>query len=403
VTRRHRVVCVSPILPWPLDRGNRVRVFNLITEVAARHETIAVLQHSPQDAAQGVEDARSALEAAGVSVRLVGQPNVGPKRLAMRLAYEARRIMNGTLVEEYYLNTRVFRKFVSLVVAETAPDVVIVEYFYCGMPDVATLGVPVVCDTHDVMWENAASTRGIAGRRLAALQTRERNTLGRFAGVICVHERDLEVVSSMLGYQPTSEVIATTRQRETIPYSAHTGGSGRVVGFYGAFNSRMNLDALDYLLRAVWPRVLKLVPDAGLVVFGSGGDSLKESVEAHQATEYLGALRNVEDGLERMDVLLMPLRMGSGIKGRVLEAMEHGVPVVGTSVTFDGIPITPGREGVVAESAEGLAAEVARLLLDGTHWENISQSARLFFERSYGWQETYGRVHRLLERVAPIS
>ena len=113
-----------------------------------------------------------------------------------------------------------------------------------------------------------------------------------------------------------------------------------------------NEDSVRWFLGEVWPAVHAEVPGAVLHVFGSAGGP----GTVHHAPP--------EDSAEAFapgSVLAVPLRIGSGVRMKVLEAWARGVPVVGTSAAVSGLEVADGREALVADDPAAFARAVARL------------------------------------------
>lgn len=136
-------------------------------------------------------------------------------------------------------------------------------------------------------------------------------------------------------------------------------------GLIGTADWPPTADAMRALAEDVWPRVLKLAPDAELVVAGRG------VVEVPSAAEFF----------QRISVLVFPLRRGSGMKVKVLEAMASGVPVATTPAGSEGI--APSDGVVVQTEPAGLAAAVAELLRDVAARKQRGAVARADFDRRY--------------------
>ena len=85
-----------------------------------------------------------------------------------------------------------------------------------------------------------------------------------------------------------------------------------------------------------------------------------------------GAVARVEPYLDACRVSVAPLRFGAGVKGKVLASLGRGVPVVGSPVAFEGIPVGDGREVLVADGAAEAAEALVRLHEDESLWQRLS-------------------------------
>jgi len=150
--------------------------------------------------------------------------------------------------------------------------------------------------------------------------------------------------------------------------------------FVGGFGHPPNLDGILWFIREVWPLVHRALPAVVLQVVGSnmpdtlraqGGDGIR--VQGYLPDRELAALyRGVR-------VSVAPLRYGAGVKGKVLEALFHGVPVVTTPIGAEGIE---GADAAlrVCDGAPAFAAAVLECYLDEAHWSALSRAGRRLIE-----------------------
>ncbi|HEX5720825.1 MAG TPA: glycosyltransferase, partial [Thermoanaerobaculia bacterium] len=113
-----------------------------------------------------------------------------------------------------------------------------------------------------------------------------------------------------------------------------------------------NEDSVRWFLGEVWPAVRAAAPGAVLHVFG--GEAC-EGVVLHPSP------RDSAEAFAPGSILAVPLRIGSGVRMKVLEAWARGVPVVGTSAAVSGLEVEDGREALVADDPAAFARAVARL------------------------------------------
>mgnify|MGYP002358866669 FL=1 len=104
--------------------------------------------------------------------------------------------------------------------------------------------------------------------------------------------------------------------------------------------------------------------------------------------------------LARSKVFINPVRLGSGMRGKVVEAMAMGRPVVSTSVGADGLDAAPGGEIVVADEPGEFARAVLRLLGSEGERARIGTGGRALFERRYDWRMVAETMERLYAGIA---
>lgn len=124
--------------------------------------------------------------------------------------------------------------------------------------------------------------------------------------------------------------------------------------YWGAMDRAENNDAVCFFIKDIFPDVLKIYPDARLYVVGAN-PSKELHGEASPSIIVTGFVNDPLEYFKKCQIAVAPLRMGAGIKIKVLEYLEAGIPVVATSVGAEGIE---HRNLVVADGAENFAQAV---------------------------------------------
>ncbi|OBI72372.1 glycosyltransferase family 4 protein [Mycobacterium sp. E740] len=162
--------------------------------------------------------------------------------------------------------------------------------------------------------------------------------------------------------------------------------------FLGQLSLTHNEDGLRFFLSDIWPLVLAARPDARLTIVGRDARAgLIASARRHaDSVDLLGYVPELTTVLSRTAALVNPLRFGSGVKLKMIEALSGGVPIVSTSIGADGV--TAGAEhGVVLGDTP---SDFARAMLETTepsHNIELSEAAREHFEVSYSRQAVFTR------------
>jgi O-antigen biosynthesis protein len=168
----------------------------------------------------------------------------------------------------------------------------------------------------------------------------------------------------------------------TRPFSERSG-----MLFVGYFEHGPNLDAARYLVEDVWPLVRVRKPELELhLVGGKPPPWLRE----HSAAGIHVAGNVDETGLfehfDRRRASIAPLRFGAGVKGKVLASLGYGLPVVGSTIAFEGIPAVGGRDVLVGDDAETFADAVVRLDQDEELWRRLSGAGPGIVEAHFSFE-----------------
>lgn len=177
-----------------------------------------------------------------------------------------------------------------------------------------------------------------------------------------VRSADLTLVISETEHQLLRRLAPDARV-ELVPMARESpGGSrdpaGREIMFLGGFGHAPNVDAVDWFLDEVWPLIADELPDAEFAVYGAAlpSELLGRSADRIHMRGYVPEL---SEAFANARVMVVPLRFGAGIKGKIVTAMHSGVPIVSTQVGVDGMSLD--GEVHVANSPADFAAAVIEL------------------------------------------
>lgn len=181
------------------------------------------------------------------------------------------------------------------------------------------------------------------------------------------------------------------------PPPGREGRSGLL--FVGGFRHHPNIDAALQLGEAIMPRVRELGLDTRLTIVGPDAPGEVMDLEADDL-EVLGWVPEVEPLIDGAIALVAPLRYGAGMKGKVGQALAHGLPVITTAVGAQGFGLVDGVDALLAETPEEFAAAIERLSSDDELWATLSANGRRVIERTCSTGITAAAVARLLGRAA---
>ena len=146
--------------------------------------------------------------------------------------------------------------------------------------------------------------------------------------------------------------------------------------FIGNLAHRPNDDAVLFFMREVYPLLLQTLPNMQLDIIGDNPSA--DIVAYNSATVRVrGYVPDVEPYLRERRVFVAPLRFGAGIKGKVGEAMAHGIPVVTTAIGAEGFGLTHEFDVMIADDPESFASAIEQLYSQKELWERLAQNSRL--------------------------
>jgi glycosyltransferase involved in cell wall biosynthesis len=116
------------------------------------------------------------------------------------------------------------------------------------------------------------------------------------------------------------------------------------------------------------------IPDCKLHVIGRWNEATIAKLSA-VGVEFVGFVPDLAASLKD-GVMLVPIRIGSGIRVKILDAMSHGAPVISTTIGCEGIPASDESEILIRDDSKGFADAVVRLAKSRESRERLSIAAR---------------------------
>jgi len=146
--------------------------------------------------------------------------------------------------------------------------------------------------------------------------------------------------------------------------------------FVGGFRHPPNVDAVLWFAREVFPRIRAARPGMQFHCIGGDVPAEVQALSAIDGIRIHGHVPDLQPWLDGCRLSVAPLRYGAGVKGKVNQAMAHGLPVVATSPAVEGMHLIDGQDALVADDAGGFADAVLRLHGDEALWNRIAANGR---------------------------
>jgi glycosyltransferase involved in cell wall biosynthesis len=253
------------------------------------------------------------------------------------------------------------------------------------------LGLPIVVDAHNVEFEivrRHARTLGCSPlRALAEVEWRRLRCYEQAAYQQCrlihsVSEIDAQSIRALShGVAPVA----------VVPISVKAGGIERQTPlptapellFVGGLHWPPNADAVAFFVEEIFPHIIKAIPNVHLTVVGRSYETIADRVGHPARVTFAGHVPDIEPYFSRCRVMVVPLRAGSGMRVKILDALARGVPTVTTAVGCEGIDAEPGKHLLVADTPSAFAAAVIQLLAEEDMAQSMSKLGRLLVMEKY--------------------
>jgi sugar transferase (PEP-CTERM/EpsH1 system associated) len=392
-----RILCLTSRLPYPPNRGDRLRAFHFIEHLSREHE-LHLLSFIAEEAErrhiaplrQYCEEVRVVLMKRGRSLTSVAA-NLWRRQPLQALYYRSpamRRLVEGVLAAEPFDAAYVHLFRMAPYVAHH-PEL----YRIVDLTDVISKEI-----------DRSLAYRGPVSRLVyrverPRIERYERWVAGTFEETWLVSEADREILAADC---PRANIQVVTNGIDTTQfYPTGEPAQPNSLVFVGHMRVLHNIDAVRHLVEDVLPLIRRQIPTATLSIVGANPAPEVRSLGEHQGVTVTGFVPDLNAALNRSAVFVAPLRFAAGVQNKVLEAMAAARPVVTTSLVNEGLRAAPGRHLLIADDAVSTAEHAVALLRDDQLSRSIGQAGLAFVREKYSWEHAVERVRDIEREIAP--
>ncbi|WP_224248445.1 glycosyltransferase family 4 protein [Hyalangium gracile] len=400
-SRPLRVLCVLPGVPFPAFSGGTQRTLELMRTLAGQVELTVLAFQGPGEDADGFREQLGR----HVTVRTVPRSNRSPWRPGGVLASLARGVPPSYLP---YLAPEALTAFTELL-SQRPVDVVHFDHLHTAQwaPLARSLcpTARLVLDEHNVesaLFERLAPLAPLPLRPLVRWQHRQVRQLEAHL----LKQMDLVLACSPVDGQQLEglgaravHVVPNGVRIDNSPGQALARTLRKDVVFVGAMDWLPNGDAALWLAKELWPRVEADLAPSRLMLIGRNPSSRLQSCQRENLV-VTGTVPSVAPYLEGAWATVVPLRLGSGTRLKLLEAAAAGVPIVASPLAAEGLPFQNGREALLANTEAEFASALRYLKNNPEEASAMAQRAATLAQR-YAWGEVGAELMRAYRSTAP--
>ena len=382
-----KILVVLPRFPYPLDKGDKLRAYHQIVELSKRHEVyLFALSHNevPHDDYDHLNTFCTAVD----YVRLRWLESAWG---VLRAFFTGKPLQLG-----YWSSSRARREYKRWE-QQVQPDVV-----YCQMvraiPTIEESSCRKVLDFQDALSLNTRRRmershgllRWMLKYEQKALHRLEQQALTLFDSTTVISPIDRDAISSDVDIVPNGVdteyfkvdsgqcVEDKTQSANCNPLTAN-----HSICLTGNMAYPPNVDAARYLVEDIMPLVWQRFPDATVLLAGADPKPAVRALASNRVT-VSGRLPDIRTAYASSQLFVAPMRIGSGMQNKLLEAMSMGLPCVTTTLAANPLGATPWEHLLVGDSAEELADLIVKLGTEELR-HSVADAGRRFVQERYSW------------------
>ena len=417
-----RILIASPYLPWPLHSGGNAAQYSTIKCLADDHQFTLVCPIYQPEGEVYARELQAQLPQVAVRAIYCASPSPRPllpkyvNRVARGIVRRGRRLLNprsqppdSRPVQLYYPFDPLPEKLIAALGEELTKGVDLCQAEFAEM---LPLGhwfpkhVPKLFIHHQIHFVYAKRYLDVRGRDSysayleSMMQAQEQNNLRSFDGVITFSDDDRR---ALLGCVAPEKLFTSP-----FPIPADIGIAAELPpSFDGRFlfvaseEHSPNRDALEWMLENIWPEIMRQLPNSRLVVIGNWRKSTKSRL-MNRGIFFSGFASDL-GAILRGGIMLVPLRIGSGIRVKILVALAQGVPVVTTSIGSEGMFLQDGQQLVVRDTAPDFAAGAVQLAQDPALWRRLAVGGKAAVSTHYSPERVRHRRNEIYAALTQPS
>lgn len=386
---------LAHLLPWPLDGGGQIKSYHTLRLLAREYDvTLLAFIRRPEET-QDIEPLRVLCR----DIRTV----LIPRSRARNIASAASALLSGRSFLIGRDSVPAMHAALAQALAEREYAAIHVDHLQMAqyIPDGPT--PPVVLDQHNIehrIPQRMAQTAG-ANPLMRAYAAQEWPKLRRFEIAACRRADHVLTVSDedragLAALAPdVNDRISVVPIGVDLDYfsSVRRRSGSHTLLSIGTMYWPPNVDSMLYFCGEILPIIRKSIPDVHLNIVGAKPvPAICALAEADPSVTVTGLVPDVRDWAVDCGAFVTPLRSGSGMRVKILNAMAMGLPVVSTSVGAEGIDVQNGYNILLADGTSQFADATIRVIQDISLAQRIADGGRRLMQEHYSWDSVGERL-----------
>jgi glycosyltransferase involved in cell wall biosynthesis len=264
----------------------------------------------------------------------------------------------------------------------------------------------VVLRAHNIeyaLWQDIAVNEKIIFKRVyLRLQAKrlKKFEIARFSevdGVTSVTPADCQVITSCC---KNIKAMVAPFGIEPVQCPAPEEFNPHALFFLGALDWLPNIEAIQWFVLQIWPEIHRIYPEMRFHVAGRNpSPSLALMLSQRKGVEFYGEVANARSFMQPYSIMVVPLFSGSGIRVKIIEAMQLGKIVIASAKAVDGIPAVDGEHLFIAESLSDYASCIRKLISTPQLAATVSENASKFVNEQFNVRDIAANVLRFYDQI----
>lgn len=393
---------LTPYLPYPLLSGGQIRTYNLLKNLKDRHEITLFALIKEKKEKRYVKELRKFCKKI-VLLQRTKNP------------WSLRNILLAGITPYPFLVTRNWpigaKKIIKKEIEKEKFDLIHAETFYM-MPNIPETKIPILLVEQTIEYlaflnftqkSKKLPLKPLLYFDVLKLLAWEKFYWQKASRLVTMSKEDKNFIKKMVKKDLKIDVVANGVDIGYFEKSKKRLPKNPTVLFVGTFKWMPNIDAVEFLVEKIWPKIKQKLPRAKLEIVGFSPTKKIKSYAKDPSIIIDGDVADIRDAYRSAHVLLAPIRSGKGTRYKVLEAMATGTPVVATKLGVEGIGIISGKHALVANSGKDLAMVTIKVLKDKILQKKLAQAGKKLVSEKYNWKTISKELDRVYRELGTAT
>ena len=384
-----KIFVLLPRIPYPLEKGDKLRAFNQIKQLAKHNEIVLCALNDNTKVSE--QDAFHALQPYCQSISFI---SINKAQILLGLV---RAFFKGLPLQCGYFYNRKAAKRIDMLITKHKPDMLfgqllrVAEY-------IRHKSIPKALDYQDIFSYGMKRRADIASPVTRPIYDMEYRRLKRYEAAI-FNDFDVRSIISepdraLFPHERRNEILIVPNGVDHDYFKPQEKEKKYDLVFTGNMSYPPNVNAVEYLAHEIMPIVWKTLPETKLYIAGATPDpKVKKAASARIIVS--GWLDDIRDAYAESRIFIAPMRIGTGLQNKLLEAMSMRLPAITSPLANASLGAKPDEEILVGDNAETLAQHILTLLTDKEKADHIAQAGFDFTNRVYDW----GKATEVMEEA----
>lgn len=389
---------LTPYLPYPLLSGGQIRTYNLLKKLAKKHEITLFALIKDYSEQQYVPEIEKYCKKVMVFKR---SKNPFILKNILKTAFSS----YPFLVMRNHVPAAI--PAIKQELAENDYDLIHAETFYM-MPHLPETKIPTMLVEQTIEYlgyESYAQNAPFFVRPLLNLDIKkikhwEKHYWEKADKLITMSEDDEKYIQRFVSNPNKIEVVFNGVDGDWFDQVETKLPKNPTILYVGTFKWLPNIEAVNFLVKKVWPKIKKQIPQAKLWIVGNAPTAqIKKYAQQDSQITVSGKIADIRTAFKGSHVLAAPVFSGKGTRYKILEAMACGTPIVASKTAIEGLNVQNHKHVLIAKNATEMANKTIEVIENHTLWQKLSQNGYQFVQQNYDWQLISKKLDKIYQSM----